>query len=664
VHLDYETYSEADIKTVGLARYARDKSTRIILAAWTDERGNLKQYDERNPKSNTLDELRSDLLEAKTIHAWNAGFEQELTEHVLGLNLPDEKWSCTMGHAQYRSLPASLDEACHALGIEGKTSESSRLIRIFCMPPKPVSPKEQPGDWQRFVEYNQNDIVIEAAVATYLDEIGLGWPEEELRVYQMSQRINRRGVPVDAERARIASRVFDRLCADALREIQQITGIENPNSPIQIKQWVQRKLGVQLDSLDAATINGLLSKELPQDVRRVLLLRVGAGMSAPKKYDVAVRQTVDGVMRHMLQYSGAGRTHRWSGRGLQPQNLRRGLGSDEEIQTAWDVLQHEDVDLLRSLYPAPFKLVADLVRSIVRDPGGRKLAIADFASIEVVMLYWAAGDEEKMKRFAEGLDPYKDFAAAQFGVKYEEVTKEQRTFAKPPVLGGGYGLGAKTLIEYAAGMGVKMTPEEAQRAIRTYRDTHPLIVALWDGLETAMKQCIIHRKPYRYREFVFAPRDHHVVCQLPAGTEITYINARVVEMRRMRVPPADVESSAEKLKAWKEDPDNWYWSDVIQYDGVNQHTGQWGEINTWGGKLTENVVQSISRDVLARALREAERRGLDVVLHVHDEIVVLAREGSEEADLRELQECMTAPDWCRNAPIRSAGFLAPAYRKD
>jgi DNA polymerase len=659
MHLDFETYSEADLNRVGLANYARHPSTRVLLAAWTDADGNAKQYDERDPHSNPLDELRADLLAADEIHAWNAGFEAEIVEHVLGVAVPEDRWVCSMGHAQYRSLPAALTEACAALGMEGKIHDAGRLIRLFCMPRK-GGIQELPGDWERFRQYNADDIVLEAAVTTYLNELGLPWPEAERRVYTLSQRINRRGAPVDLERARIGEQAFRLLADEALARIAEVSGLANPNSPTQLRQWVSERLGRRVESVDAAAIKQLLTEQIPDDVREVLLLRAGAAMSAPKKYTVALQQAHGGRVRHMLQYSGAGRTHRWSGRGLQPQNLRRGLGSDDAIEAAWAVLESLDTGFIRSMYPGPFKLVADLVRSVIRPADGGWLAIADFSSIEVVMLYWAAGDAAKMKRFADGADPYKDFAAVQFGVPYEQVTKAQRTFAKPPVLGGGYGLGPDTLIEYAAGMGVTMTRDEAAAAIKAYRDSHPLVVALWEGLENAMRACIQTGRSYRYRVFTFDKRGDNVVCRLPAGTEITYFNCRLETVERTRKAPPGVEQGA-----WAADPANRYTVEAITYDGVDQRTGKWGPAHTWGGKITENIVQSISRDVLAWALQRAEALGLKVVLHVHDEIVVESRDrASVEQDFELLKSCMTAPPWCPDAPIRSAGFVAPAYRKD
>lgn len=665
MHLDYETYSEADLRKVGLANYARHPSTRVILAAWTDAGGNLKQYDERNPESNSIEELRRDLEIADEINAWNATFEAEITRHVLGLDIPVERWNCTMAHALYRSLPAGLDAACEALGLEGKTPYASRLIRLFCTPKTGRGdPVENPGDWERFRQYNENDIVLEAAVKELLEQLNLDFPKHERRIFWVSQKINLRGIPVDVERAELGASMFERLCQEANDEIRSIAPqIDNPNSPIQIKDWVGQRLGRKIETLEAKAMNELLAQELPPDVRRVLLLRAGAAMTAPKKYAVAVQNGVkqgDQVhLLHVLQYSGAGRTHRWSGRGIQPQNFRRGLDKDEAIQDAWEALGTRDTEFVRAMYPGPFKLVADLVRSIIR-PKGSKVVVADFSSIEVVMLYWASGDKEKMQRFAQGLDPYKDFASSFFGVPYDAVTKQQRTFAKPPVLGGGYGLGPDTLIEYAAGMGVKMKRDEAMRAVQTYRQEHPMVCELWRGLETAMRRAIETGKAYRYRCFVFEPRPRSVVCILPSGSEITYFDARVEETKRIRRPPAPIKDP-EEARRYEEDPENWYWTHQIVYKGLDQYSKHWGDVYTWGGKLVENIVQSISRDVLAEALLNAVEKGLDVFLHVHDEIVAA---GSEK-DLESLLQVMSkAPSWCPDAPIRASGFVAPAYRKD
>ena len=632
LHLDYETYSEIDLRKVGLAKYARHHSTRVLLATIRLPDGSYLTYDERDPASTPMATIVAKLESADTIHAWNAPFEYAIGKHVLKLDIPQDRYRCTMAHALYRAFSGSLNTTAQVLGIEGKTPLANRFIKVFCTP----AGGEKPGEWEQFRQYNIHDVEMEHHVSQVL--ASHPWPESERAVWLMSEEINERGTPVDLDRAKMGRGIFQRLQAEAEQEIQSLTAVKNPNSADQLKKWIRTR-GVRTSSIDKDAVARLLKTELPADVKRVLLLRTGCAMTAPKKFEVALRQAVDGVMRSMLQYSGAARTHRWSGRGFQPHNMRRGFDNDEAIAAAWQVIavcfEHQSTDLLRACYAAPFKTVADLIRSFVHVPG-EMIGVADYSSIEVVLLWWAAGAVTQMHEFDKGKDPYKMFASKQFGVAYEKVTKAQRQLAKPPVLGGGYGLGAKTLREYAAGMGVEMSAEQCESAIRHYRDAEPEVVSLWHGLQGAMTATIETGRPHRYHHIRFSMRDQACIMHLPAGTEITYWNARIV-------------------------PGRFEGTTAIAYEGINQYTGQWDDLLTWGGKLVENAVQSMARDVLVYGLQRAKAAGLDVILHVHDEIAILIR---SLYDMVALQNAMTTPPWCADAPIKVASHTCPAYRKD
>lgn len=625
MHLDFETASDVDLAEVGLLNYLHHPSTHVVLAAW-DIDGTLKQRDFEQG----FDDLLADIDRVRTVHAWNAPFEWGVLTILLKHPVPLGKMRCTMAHALYRAFPGSLDEAARALGLPGKLPEGTRLLNTFAN----AKHKARPGDWEKFCLYNRLDVEAEKAVAQVL--VHHPWPPAERAVWMMGEEINWRGVPVDLPLARAAVEVHEALCDEALAEVKQITGAKNPNSGPQVKAWLA-SVGVRTASLDKKAVPALLARpDLPEPARRVLTLRQRLALSAPAKFAVAVRQAFRDRMHSMLQYSGAGRTHRWSGRGLQPQNMRRGMKSDLSIAVAVEALllpipAAERAHLMHLLFDNPFEVLADLVRAIIHDPDF-PLAVADYSSIEVVMLHWAAGDKAMLQRLRDGLDPYKVYAERHFSIPYASVTKDQRTFSKPVVLGCGYGLGKDTLVEYAAGMGVTMSVEEAATAVFTYRYSNPKVISLWYGLQNAMIATIRSGKAHRFGHFKFSMRDRACIMHLPAGTEITYWNAEV--------DPID---------------------ERITYEGVNQYTGQWGRISTWGGKLVENAVQSISRDVLVYGLQRAREAGVEVVLHVHDEIVALA---SNEAVLPTLLRCMSPPEWCADAPIHAAGFVAPRYRKD
>ena len=617
LHLDFETYSELDLTEVGLMRYLRHPSTRVLLAAW-HYHGEMKQA----TYEDGFVDLWRDIADADRVHAWNASFEWGVMRSVLGWDVPLlEKMHCTMAHALYRAFPASLDKAARALGLPGKLDDGRRLITVFCG----GRGKARPGDWEKFCTYNRLDVEAEMAVARALEPHP--WPEAEHEVWVMSERINWRGVPVDLVSVNNAVSVHEELQDRAVRQIEDLTGVSNGRSVQQLIKWLGTR-GVHTRSLDKDHLPALI-QGASGDVREVLVLRQRIALTAPQKYTVAKEQNWEGRLCNMLQYSGAGRTHRWSGRGLQPQNIRRGWKDDDKIAEAWQVVG-AGADAAAATFEDPFLALADMVRSIIRDPRGRDLVVADYSSIEVVMLHWAAGDKPMLDKIRDGLDPYKVFASWHFGVPYEQVRKDQRTFAKPVVLGCGYGLGKATLVEYAAGMGVVMTEDQAAAAVYGYREHNHRVVALWYGLQEAMTRTISTGRPHAYGHFQFSMRGKACILHLPAGTEITYWDARLD-------------------------------GDRIHYWGVNQYTGQWDELSTWGGKLVENAVQSISRDVLVYGLRRAIEAGVDVFLHVHDEIVAPK---DDEGTLETLLAAMTAPPWCADAPIHAAGFTCPRYRKD
>lgn len=657
MNIDFEIYSDLDLSEVGLQRYARHESTRVILATIRDAAGDYLTYDERDPDALepngiTFDGLLALLRKAERIDAWNAPFEYAICTHTLHLDIPLEKFYCTMAHAHYRALPGGLDDTCSILGIRGKIDFKMRLISLFCKPRKPNT-KEGPTDWQSFRDYNIHDVEMEFEAGAALNAMGLPWPRTEREIWLCNERINLVGVPVDTTRAEMAWWGFNELAAEANARIAAIGGMANPNSPDQIKGWCATR-GVTVDSIAKDELPKILARELPDDVREVLNLRSGAAMTAPKKFEVALRQNWQGRMCNMVQYSGAGRTHRFSGRGLQPHNMRRGPDNDEAIAEAWGILAQcyavQSMDLWRVCYKAPFKALADCIRSMIRDPDGAPLVVADYSSIEVVVLWWVAGAERLMQMFRDGKDPYKVFASMVYGVPYEQVTKKMRTDMKPPVLGGGFGLGADTMVEYADGMGIKLTLEECRSAVDAYRAGHPEVCAAWRGLEDAVHGCLNTGQPYRFGHVVFSKRGEHVVCKLPSGAEITYW--------KMRSEPAFWPDGNPKPRG------------QLVYEGIHQITHQWCDVYTWGGKLIENIVQSISRDVLVYGLLRAVDAGLPVFLHVHDEIVTRLLSGPFEfynvrATERALRDAMAPPPWITNCPIKAEPFVcSDGYRKN
>jgi DNA polymerase bacteriophage-type len=618
LHLDFETASNVDLAEVGLMNYVTHPSTRVLLAAWAIDDGPIEQASYEEGFTRLAQLIDKGLAEKNLeIHAWNAPFEWAVMRYVRGWDtVYIDHMYCTMAHALYRAFPAKLDSCAAALGIPGKPKDATRLLTTWCE----GKHRPKPGDWERFCDYNRNDVAIERAIAKRLEKHP--WPAAEREVWLMGEKVNWRGAPIDVRGATMARSVHENMTAAALQVIKSFTGVDNPNSTSQLAKW----LGVS--SLAKEHLPKLIESSTGER-RKVLELRRDVALSAPKKFDVAVRQNWHGRLFNMLQYSGAGRTHRWSGRALQPQNLRRGPKDDALIAKRWATIMREG--------PMSFEDLADCVRSVIVPDEGKLLAVADYSSIEVVMLHWLAQDDDTLEAIRNGADMYKSFASEFFKKAVTKVTGDERTFAKPVVLGSGYGLGSSTLVEYAKGYGVDMSEETATRAVFAYRDMNPRVVSLWYGLEGAMTETIETGKGKRFGRIGFTMRGGACVMHLPSGTEITYWDAQMVPGKRGL---------------------------GLSYVGVNQFTGHWERIRTWGSRLVENAVQSISRDVLVHGLRNAVTAGLDVVLHVHDEIVVETRRGDAELNLKILTESMHAPAWCADAPIKAEGWICPRYRKN
>jgi len=641
--VDIETYSESDLIKVGAAAYARHPSTRILLIAckvgddmWQDDLTCGK-----------LSERTRQVLEDKsTIKvAWNAFFERQLIACVLGIPCPPTSWRCTQAHALYLGLPASLEKAGTAIGLKTEdkklAASGKRLINDFCKPAKNTgqprkTPTSDPEEWKAMLEYNVQDVVAEEAIAERIRFWPLPYVERDL--WEIDQDINDRGIPVDENFVDAALHLDGELREKMTTRATELTGLENCNSRDQMLKWLQGHEQVNTETLVADDVRRLLNEVTDPVLKEVLTLRLGLARSATAKYAAFARSSCDGRIRGALQFSGASRTHRWAGRLVQPQNLARGLSSDDEIELAHQVINTRDAQWFGMLYGDPIDTLVDSVRSAIAAPPGEMFVVRDYASIEVVMLAWLANDTEMLRFINQGRDPYKEFIVAQRGIAYDDVTKAQRTYAKPVILGCGYGLGGAGLVTYAGSMGVDMDDAEAWAAVRQYREQRAAVPKLWRGLEKAAAKTIKRKTGHKFRsiEFEFDKRGPVLLMHLPSERTIAYWHPRIETDEKGR--------------------------EQITYNGMNQYTRQWSRIPTWGGKLVENATQSVARDVLAHGL-EAVSETLEVVMHVHDEIVVCVPEEKASDSDRVLETKMGAPTWCQDAPIKTDGFIGKYYRK-
>lgn len=646
--VDIESYSDLDLKKVGLHVYAAHPSTRILIAAWAVDDDPVASISEG---SGGLDKQRLVALlqsDDATVHAWNAAFEVALFYHCWGVEIPLERVRCDMVHAMSLALPGSLAQAGKAIGLDPellKSSVGTRLINKFCKPRKPTKGKPwarctidtDPEDWAQFVGYCRQDVEAERAIHQRLRAFPMraaDWAE-----WRLDQKINTTGLPIDSTLVRGA------IAADAagrkplVEESKRITGLANPNSLATLRKWLADQ-GVDTPNLTKTTVRDLLLEELPEDVRRALELRQQLGKTSVTKYQALDRATCeDGRLRGSLQFYGASRTGRWAGRIFQPQNIPRGsIKSTDQL--------HQTVERVRAGGEATADELSSCIRSAVRAPEGQLIRVADLANIESRILGWLAHSRRMLSCFASGGDIYRDFGGELFRMPAADLSKEQRNYSKPPTLGCGYGLGADGLVAYAAGMGQEMNIVEANDAVMVFRRTYHEVVRLWRLLEGATKDLIEYGKPgegRRVGRLVFELKPPFLFMRLPSGRRLAYYKPKV----EMQMAP---------------------WGDrvpTVTYMGVDQYTRKWTRMSTFGGKWVEQACQAISRDLLAHGMALADDMQFEVIGHTHDELQALS-DADSWLDHEVLSWCMyQPPPWAdEHLHLDAEGFSDIIYRKD
>ena len=682
-HLDFETYSDLDIGD-GVRAYSTHPSTEVLFAAYAYDNDEPYLWDTENPGSypNFQDIERACNDPSVLLIAWNAPFEREILLHVWGIDTPPERWLDAMVVAYSMSLPGNLAGASAVLQLDDKHAKDAsgkKLIQIFCKP-QPANQKlrrrdnsTNPEQWEQFGEYCRRDLIAERACLDRMS--GFLPPPHEIRLWWLDQHINAHGMPIDLDLVDSAQVVAETVKSALKKEGAMLTGLTNPNSRDQFLPWVQSQgyasESLAKDKVDLAIRDG----DLPEIAVKALKLRLQFSKNSTAKFKKISAQTVDGRLCYTLQFAAAGRTWRWGGRGAQYQNLPRPtkeLESVEAMGLAINIIKRRDAGLLRELYDEPVNVLASAIRPTVRAPEGKIIRVADYNAVEHRGLGWLARCERIMRVHREGLDPYKDFGVDLYGVPYDEITKAQRTGAKPGVLGGGYRLGggqlkvdektgetSKTgLWGYAESLGIDLSQQESKKAVEVFRAKHPEVVEFWYALEEIVRQTITERRR-RVRKIAVGYSAHYLefgfvkpamFIRLPCGRCLWYVRPRV-EMCSMPWKDEDTGKPARRMG--------------ITYWGLNQQTNQWRKQTTHGGKLTENIDQAICRDILGTGLWNAHDDGFTPVLHVHDEVVTVEDIDDTEHSVARLEEVLAiTPDWCRDLLMKAEGYEAPFYMKD
>lgn len=642
--IDLETYSSVDISKAGAFKYVEAPDFEILLLAYAWGGSPVRVLNLLDLTTDREEVLRlmmavRDPDVVKVAH--NSTFERACLSKYLGHELPADEWEDTMILAAMSGLPMSLDAAGAALQLKDqKIKEGTSLISYFCKPCKPTItnggrtrnlPEHAPDKWQRFVEYCRRDVEVEQAIYYRLHRFPV--PDWERRVWALDSRINERGVLVDTELAQAAIDVDEAFTATHSAEMRRLTGLDNPNSVAQLKDWLAAA-GLLCGSLSKATVAELRGKAIDPTTRRVLELRQQLGKTSTKKYQTMLTAACqDNRVRGIMQYYGAGRTGRWAGRIVQPQNLPQNhLAGIEQVR---EIVRAKDLDTLELLYDNVPDVLSQLIRTALIAKPGCTLLVADYSAIEARVIAYLAGEVWRMEVFANGGDIYCSSASQMFKVPVVKhgVNGHLRQKGKIAELACGYGGGVGALKAFGADK-MGLTEEEMLHIVTQWRQASPTIPRFWRDAEAAAKRALT--QPGRTAKLpscdVKYLRDADALrCRLPSGRILSYWGAHLEDGR-------------------------------IVFMGQNQTTRKWEKTETWGGKLVENIVQAFARDCLAVALLRLDQAGYQIVFHVHDEVIAEAPEGSRWQDMADI---MGQPiDWAPGLLLRGDGYETKFYMKD
>lgn len=650
-HLDFETFSTIDIRKVGGHRYARHPSTEVLIARYMLP--GMVTTREWLPRSQRPPaDLVSWVASGGTVAAHNSAFERSVWRYALRRQHPsipevdDRQWLCTASMAAASGLPRNLDGALKALDAPVSKDEiGKKLIKVFCVPRKPtkndarvrIMPEDDPDNFALFSKYCHDDVIGEAFLHSRLLEL----TTREKLFFRLDMRMNDRGLPIDIPAVRNALTVVQELERRVAVEVQAMTGgVKATQVAKMLEVFASR--GLDIENMQKGTIEeALKGAHLDPDTRRLLELRIEAGKASTKKLVSisACADPDDWVVQGGFLYHGA-HTGRYTGRLVQPHNFIRGHLKDRQRAAVFDLLEHGDADLFQILYEKPIDTISQCMRGFIRAPSGLELAVVDYTAIEARVLAWVAGEQHMLDAYFQGVDVYKLMAKKLWKLpSLDVVTDEQRRIAKNLVLGCGYSLGGPRFVEYAAGAGCVIEEEFALMAVKTYRKEHPAIVASWKTIESLVVGAITHPgKKYSGLKCQFYMREHWLCIRLPSGREMRYPYATATPTERYGKPA---------------------WSIAFRTD----FHGKFLKEGTYGGKLIENVVQAIARDVMMEGMYSAETRGYPVVGTVHDEVLTLRPVGTSDIKFLEHAVC-DLPSWTAGMPLAAKGFVCDRYKKD
>lgn len=651
--IDIETRSSVDIGSAGLYKYAQSEDFEILLLAYQAGEDSVQVIDlaqgEQIPEG--IVKMLQDPEVVK--HAYNAAFEWYCL-NMAGYKTPLEQWKCTMAHALYCGYAAGLAATGNAIGLpedKKKLSVGRALIRYFCVPCQPTKanggrtwnlPRHAPEKWNLFKEYNAQDVVSEHEILRRLDLFPM--PEEEEKLWQLDTWMNAFGVRVDADLIKGALHI-DNVCRQKLTEdAVRLTGLNNPNSTSQLMGWLQEN-GIETEDIRKDTVAAILKGQNPGIVNRVLEIRQQLGKTSVKKY-VAMENAKcrDDRIRGLTQYYGANRTGRWAGRMVQMQNLPRNYL--KTLDEARKIVKSGNYEGLRLIYGNVQDTLSQLIRTAFIPSEGHKFVVADFSAIEARVIAWLAGEQWVNEVFAGDGKIYEATASQMFGVPKERIKKGNPEYSlrqkgKVATLALGYQGGSNALIAMGA-LNMGLTEEELPDIVARWRRANRRICDLWCGVEQAALAAMQTAQPQTINGLIFALEGDNIFGQ--RFLTVTLPSRRKLFYQKPLLQP------------------NQFGKMALHYYSVGQQSHKWSMTSTYGGKMTENIVQAIARDCLAETLKRIDKKGLQVVFHVHDEVII---DAPEYITVGEICDLMAEPiPWAPGLVLRGAGFESQYYMKD
>lgn len=641
ISIDIETYSSTNLNQTGVYRYADSNDFELLLFGYATDFGPVKVVDltqgEKIPPQ--IVEALDDPNIIKS--AFNAQFERVCLSRFVGHRLKPVGWHCSRVWSATLGLPLSLRDVGTVLGLpRQKITAGKELVHYFCTPCKPTKsnqkrtrnfPYHAPDKWQQFKQYNQRDVEVEMEITQKLERFPV--PKNEWENYWMDQDINDRGIRIDQQLVSNAIKCQEEFHNQYLKMSQQLTGLDNPNSPLQLKDWLNQR-GVNTDSLSKASVAQLLQTTTDK-FHQVLSLRQLLSKSSVKKYQAMQKSMCqDGRVHGLLQFYGANRTGRWAGRLVQVQNLPR--NSMPDLEEARELVKQGNTTVLSMLYDSVPDVLSQLIRTAFIPSQGHHFYVADFSAVEARVIAWLSDEQWRQEAFDNNEDIYCASASQMFGVPVVKhgVNGGLRQKGKIAELALGYG-GSIGALKAMGATKLGLTEEELLPLVQMWRNASPHIVQFWWDIDRAAKECIKTHLPQATHGMKFIYRSGCMFLRLRSGRNLCYPQPKIGTNR--------------------------FGSESITFMGINT-VKKWSRIETYGAKLVENIVQATSRDLLAEAMRRLEVTGNPIVMHIHDEAVI---DAPADRSLEKIVKIMTeVPAWADGLILNAAGFVSDFYKKD